>query len=435
MATVGVPLLAGSLLAQSSATPRGNASAPSATKSAASARTDSARSDSARADSARTDSSAPVALPKVHVAMEAAQSWQNLDQKNDPGTLPQLGSGFQEAVGNVFLTSTLTEGIDAYVELYLSSKHHAGQVFDREGYVLISKVPDAVNVFNVNRVLKYMNIKAGHFEVDFGNQHLVRSDNGEVMKNPLVGNYVVDPNTVEAGFELISHVGLFHSSLGLGNGVTTESFDAERHYSKHGKVWFAPENNWFNVAGSFYTVDQSGNPNAAGGGSFTEMFSGNRSGSRYASVLTAGDPEAGQIKIGKGQKLTAFQGDGEVNLANVRLAGLMGWVKDADINGSDAGTPTEKWTYWGGEMKFSFTSQIFAATRYSRAHTSSYNGDAADANVWRYQGGVGIFVIPEVLIKAEYVYQKFSGFEEGAFVGNPRFHGVVLEAGTRIPIF
>ncbi len=276
--------------------------------------------------------------PKLRIGLDAVGVWQALSQKYEPDTLAKLPTGFQAAVGNMHFNATIVEGIDVYFELYLSSKPHAGQVYDREGYVYISKFPKYLNIFNINKVFKYIDIKAGHFEVDFGNQHLIRSDNAQVQKNPLIGNYVVDPNTVEFGVELIGKYKWFNALFGVGSGVTVENFLPGRKYSTHGKIWIEPENKLFNLAGSVYRVNQPGKLSAGRMTIFTELFSGNRSGSRYSGVVEGG-PEAGQIKLGKGQNLTAWQIDAAFNKSPISLSGMFGWGKDADLNGEAPGTP------------------------------------------------------------------------------------------------
>ena len=116
--------------------------------------------------------------------------------------------GFDVAIDykseNIFtaLKEKCAKGIDVYFDLYLSSSHHVGEVTDHEGFIYISLLPDDYNIGNLNKILKYIDIKAGHFELDFGNQHLFRSDNADVQRNPLIGNYIVDANTVAPAFEL-----------------------------------------------------------------------------------------------------------------------------------------------------------------------------------------------------------------------------------------
>ncbi|HEX6964918.1 MAG TPA: hypothetical protein VF166_03890 [Gemmatimonadaceae bacterium] len=370
-------------------------------------------------------------LSHFTIVLDAAQIFQSLSQKNDAGTLPALTPGFQAAAGNAHVYATIVPGLDMYAEFYLSSKHHEGFLMDREGYLLIDSLPEFANIFGINRIFRVIDVKAGHFEVDYGNQHLTRSDNAEVQRNPLIGNYVVDPNTVEAGMEVTAHLGAVRVLGGIGNGGTVEDFQPGHKLSMHGKVWMEPKSKLFDVAASYYHVNQSANPTSANGGSFTEMFSGNRSGSRYSGVLGLTDPEAGQLKIGKGQNLEAWQFDGSTKAAGFTVSGLFGVANDMDINGSDPGTPDERWNYYGGEVKYDVLPIAYLTGRYSGANTGMYKGTAADARVDRIQVGLGYWLASPILIKAEYVTQHYRGFTQD-FIGDPRFHGLLLEASASV---
>lgn len=367
--------------------------------------------------------------PRIRFGMDAVTVWQALENRNDPGTLPNLSTGMQAALGNLQLNVALADGIDVYAEFYLSSKHHPGEVMDREGWMYISKLPDRWDLFGLNTIFKYIDIKAGHFEVDFGNQHLTRSDNAQVQKNPLIGNYIVDPNTVEAGLEVIGNEGTFNWLAGFGSGVTVEDFQPGRGYSLHGKLWLEPDDSRFNVAASVYRANHSGNPTGyPNDGSSEELFSGNRSGSRYSGVINLTSPDAGQLNLGRGQDVTAWQLDAGVNLEPFEISGLFGQMQDGDVNGSDDGEPHEEWTYFGAEAKVDLLfDMVYLAIRYSRAATSMYRGAETDANADRFQIGLGYWLIDNILLKAEYVTQHYNGFTQ-TYVGNPRFSGILAEA-------
>lgn len=366
--------------------------------------------------------------PRLRLGMDAATAWQDLDHAGD--TLATLSSGFQAAVGNLYLTAGIVEGIDVYAEFYLGSKQHQGQLYDREGYVMLSSLPESWDVLKLNTFLGHIDVKAGHFEVDFGNQHLFRSDNGQVQRNPLIGNFIVDPNTVEAGFEIIGHEGILNWMAGLGGGVTTESFLDKRGTSLHGKVWFEPADARWNFAGSVYTVDHGDTPSRAKGGSWTEMFSGNRSGSRYSRVLNGG-ADAGQINFGQGKEITAMQLDGSINLDRVWLYGMAGRFKDADLNGNEPGEPEEKWSYYGIEGKVDLVpDRIYAAARYGRATTSVLNGVEMDAFTDRVQVGLGFWMFDNMLFKAEYATQRFEDFTAVRWTDSPSFDGFLIEGSV-----
>lgn len=375
-----------------------------------------------------------VKLPPVKLRVLTVGSWQALQQKNNNGTLPEVESGFQAALANLELFTTVHPGIDVYADFYLSSRRHLGTLYAREGYLMISQLPENLNVLSLNeKVFKYIRVKGGHFELDFGHQHLSRSDNADIYRNPLIGNYVVDPNTVEGGVEVLADVDWLHLVGGVGNGVTTEKFTAGRAYSRHGKVLIEPKSKRFFVAGSIYRVHHSSN-------STTELFTALRSGSRYAGVFGPtsidADPDAGQVFMGRGYNVLAYQFDGGIKLAKLSLSGLWGWYRDADTNsGLTAGTPMEKWTYWGAEAKYDLTERLWLASRFSAARSAFIRGVSQDGRVGRTQAGFGYKVADGMVFKAEYVDQRYQDFKgtNVAYIGaqDPRFRGVITEFGVK----
>ena len=373
-------------------------------------------------------------LPPVKIRVLTVGAWQNLQQKNNNGTLPQIESGFQAALANFELFTSVQPGIDVYADFYLSSRRHLGTLYAREGYLMISKLPENLNLWNINdKIFKHFRIKGGHFELDFGHQHLYRSDNADIYRNPLVGNYVVDPNTVEGGVELLGDFDWLHLVGGIGNGVTTEKFSSGRAYSRHGKVLVEPESKRFFLAGSVYRVHHSSK-------STTELFTALRSGSRYAGVFGPNqldsDPDAGQVFMGRGVDVLAYQYDGGVKISRLSLSGLWGWYRDSDTNnGLTAGTPMEKWTYWGTEAKVELTERLWVASRYSAARSSIIRGVLQDGRVGRTQVGFGYKIADGMLFKAEYVDQRYRDFKgtNQIYIGaqDPRFRGFITEFGVK----
>lgn len=381
-----------------------------------------------------TDTTAAREGPELTVGMDAVSVWQALENQNDAGTLPNLVPGFQAALGNLHLNLALAEGIDVYAELYMSSKHHPGQVMDREGWVKISGLPERWDLFGVGPLFERVNVKAGHFEVDFGNQHLYRSDNAQVQRNPLIGNYVVDPNTVEAGVELMGREGAFYWVAGYGSGVTVEDFQPGKGHSLHAKAGLSPADTAFDVAASVYRADHSGNPTGyPNRGSAEELFSGNRSGSRYSGVINLGSPDAGQLNLGRGQDVLAWQLDGAWRTDALRLSGLLGRMRDADLNGSEPGEPREEWWYYGVEAKYNLLFDIvYVAGRYSGARVPTYRGAESDGRVDRFQAGLGYWLLQDaILFKFEYVNQKYRNFDQ-VFADNPRFSGILVEGSVSL---
>ena len=60
----------------------------------------------------------------------------------------------------------------------------------KDGFIQIDESP--FNVAFFNDLMKYTTLKVGHFEVNYGDQHFRRSDNGMSFFNPFVGNLLID---------------------------------------------------------------------------------------------------------------------------------------------------------------------------------------------------------------------------------------------------
>lgn len=361
---------------------------------------------------------------ELKVSGVTAAVLQDLQQSNASGSLPKLQWGIQNAAGNLWFDENIASGIHMHFGLYLSSTHHNGYVTPEDGYILISSLPEDVNVLDINEFLKYVHIKAGAFQLDYGNWHLERSDNADVQRNPLVGNYIIDPFNVEPGVEFRGHFGRILAVAGISTGVPSASFAAGRGTAFHGKI----DVNFpdpVNVAFSYYGVNNAGDPTHANGGSYSSMFAGSRSGSRYAAVILGG-ADAGQILPAAGQRVGASEVDASYDLYPVHIAGLYGYTKDSDINGSAPGTPPENWAYYGAEVKYNFNKVFYIAARYDAASTSMFNGHSSDGYVGRLQAGVGVWLTRSMLLKLGYVYQKYTKFNQ-VYTGNPEFNGLVSE--------
>ena len=387
-------------------------------------------------------------VPEIHMRLETVGAWHALDIDNDLGTAPDMTTGLAAAQGNLYLFATVADGIDVFTEFYLSSKHHQGEFSDREGYVLISHLPERVNAPPLRWLFEHVDVKGGHFEIDYGNQHWVRSDNAEVQRNPLVGNYLVDPNVVEGGVELIGHHNWLHWVAGMGNGMNTEDFRKGREYSKHGKLMIEGPRKAWNLAGSFYAVDQSDSLITAPAtiGSKSGFLSGDRSGSRYSGLNPASgatDPDFGQLYLGNGQDLFAWQADAGFFCGPWAFTGLFGFFEDADTNGAAVADPEDQWTYFGGDVKYNLTQHAYLAGRYSGARADKIASADSDARGDRWQAGFGYNVADGILFKAEYLNQKMADFPTAGstsytkYARGVRIQGVTVELsvafGTAAP--
>src|SRR5688500_11967567 len=151
---------------------------------------------------------------KLYITVNTVGTAQTLDHKNvfngTGAALPKVEPGFQNAFGDLGFIGKFgkKQEIEVVFDLYLSSRNHPSTTYGNEGYMILHGVPENLQSLKfLEPILEKVDIKAGHFLVDFGDNKDHRSNNAIVQKNPLVGNFVVDPNIVSIGMQVSSKPG------------------------------------------------------------------------------------------------------------------------------------------------------------------------------------------------------------------------------------
>ena len=87
-----------------------------------------------------------------------------------------------------------------------------------------------------------------------------------------------------------------------------------------------------------------------------------------------------------------------------------------------------KWTQYAGEGVFRFLAdeRAYVAARYNTAN-GRLNGMTNDVGVNRYQFGGGMFITPNVLMKGEWVNQKYNDFPTTDIRSGGKFRGFMVE--------
>ncbi len=379
---------------------------------------------------------------KLFITVHTVGTAQTLDHANvfnsTGAAVPKIEPGFQNAFGDLGFIGKFgkNQEIEVVFDMYLSSRNHPATTYGNEGYMILRGVPDNLQSLKfLKPILEKIDIKAGHFLVDFGDAAQHRSNNAIVQKNPLVGNFVVDPNIVSIGMQVASKPGTrFGWLIGANNGTTTEDWNVGRGFAVNGKLIVYPFKP-LRASVSYMTADNSDNPTKAAGGSALQMFTGNRSGERYAGVMGGGQAP-GNVFPQAGEKFSAGQFDLTYDQSSfpIKLYGHYGRTQDQDINGSAAGSPEETWNYYAGDVVYKMTPALYGAVRYSAATTDLLSGRATEGKVNRVQIGGGFWLTRNMLMKLEYVKQQYSGFRQGDMVNNgiqawrnPEFKGFVAE--------
>lgn len=341
----------------------------------------------------------------------------------DANQLINLGHGPNNANANLFLNGQLARGIRVAMTTYASSRHH-NETWVKDGYLLVDALP--IDWAPLTRIMKYVTIKAGHFEINYGDAHFRRTDNGNAIRNALVGNYIMDAFTTEVGGEVYLRADGFLAMAGVtggeSRGMTTNP--DKRSASFLGKLGFDRQFSdalRIRLTGSGYATSKSFS---------NTLFSGDRAGSRYYNVLeNTGATEAreawsGSIQPGFKNSIHSYVINPFVQFRGLELFGNLERAKGR------AATETEDrtWTQYVGEAVYRFLpdERLYAAARYNTAKGQLTVG-TPDVGVNRFQAGGGWFITPNVLTKLEFVTQKYLDFPTTDIRNGGQFKGFMVE--------
>jgi hypothetical protein len=337
--------------------------------------------------------------------------------------LQNIGFGFNNSTANLNLHAQLADGVRVQLSTYLSSRHH-NETWVKDGYLLIDKLP--IDAPLLNAFMEYITIRAGHMEINYGDAHFRRTDNGNAIYNPFVGNYIMDAFTTEIGGEVY----LRTNGIMVMGGVTggeirgTVVGPENRGPAFLGKVGYDRDlrpNLRVRMTGSLYTTDKA---------TSSTLYGGDRAGSRYYWVLentTATESAqftSGLINPGFRNRVTAMQFNPFVKFHGLELFGVVERAK----GGASTEASDRTWNQYAADIVYRFfpREQVYAGVRYNRAD-GTLAGIAGDLVVDRWQVAGGWFVTPNILIKSEYVNQEYDGFPVTNIRNGAKFNGMMLE--------
>src|SRR5688572_29308387 len=366
-----------------------------------------------------------------------AQQFQNLTHKNSAALKPgkdasgkdvnlnglvPIGSGFNNADANLYVNVQLARGIRVALEGYASSRHH-NEFWIKDGYFLVDASPIENRL--LDRIMEVATLKVGHFEVNYGDQHFRRSDNGQTLYNPFVGNYIIDAFTTEIGAEAYLRKHGLMAMVGMTGGevkgsITSPGKRGPTYLAKVGVDQSLGDDLRFRLTGSMYKTDRSVS---------NTLTSGDRGGSRYYDVLEnttsteSANAWSGAIQSGMKNMVTAFVVNPFIKVGGVELFGNIETMTGASQTEAQRRTLRQL----AGEGLYRFAgNKLYVGGRYNTVK-GELAGIANDITVRRTQFGGGWFVTPNVLTKIEVVNQKYLDFPTGDIRSGGRFKGVMLE--------
>ncbi|HET9424893.1 MAG TPA: hypothetical protein VFO55_05930 [Gemmatimonadaceae bacterium] len=356
------------------------------------------------------------------------QDFQGLGHSNESTTpLINLGHGFNNATANLNLDVQLAKGIRVAMTSYLSSRHH-NETWVKDGYILMDASP--IDNKYLNEIMSHTTLKVGHFEVNYGDGHFRRTDNGQAIFNPFVGNYILDAFTTEVGAEAYVHDGWWLAMAGLTNGevkgaTTNPDRRSPAFFGKLG-VDGKPLGDDLRLRFTMSAMSQAKSANQT-------LYGGDRAGSVYYNVVEgttateAAQAWSGMIRNPFGSGIQGQILNGFAKYKGAELFTQLEWAR-----GKNATVDVDKrkisQQVVEGLYRLGAREQFYFGGRYNNFDGQLTPGSKAEMNVSRYQFGGGWYVTKNLLAKGEWVTQDYSGFTDirkGAKFDGFMFSGAV----------
>lgn len=372
--------------------------------------------------------------PRVRVGADFAMQFQGLSHHADTARLIPLGKGIVLPTANFNIDADLADGITVNLTTYLSSRHH-NEAWVKGGYLFIDQLP-FINSPAISKAMDYLAFRAGVMELNYGDAHFRRTDNGNAIRNPFVGNYIIDAFTTSPALEAYFNAGgfLLMGALTTGNVNPTiagynantrqySAFYAGKELAFYGKIGYDKELNddlRFRLTLSGYHASKS----HAG-----SLHFGDRAGSRFYLVMNRVTNSPSDVDI-SANFTSGNWGPGMTNKDNSVMLNLFTKFHGAEFFGtlekvtgtSLSGAEFDFAQYAvEGLYRFGKNEQFYAGVKYNAAKNDT------PSRINRLEAGAGWFPLKNIVIKVEYVDQNYKNF--AVYGGNAGFNGIMVESG------
>jgi len=348
-----------------------------------------------------------------------------------------LGAGFNLATANLNFDIQIEDGIRICLENYMSARHH-NEFWVKGGYIQIDKLP----MFNSPAwFTDNFRVKIGHFMPNYGDQQFRRTDNGNAMFNPFVGNYILDAFTTEIATEIyafpMDNVMLMAGMTGgliSGDVKDYTGTTIKKHPSIYFKAAFDKEFNDLRFRFSASLYQNAGTVR-------NTLFGGDRTGSRYYFAMepeyikgTTGLAEAvtpatrhtsGRINPGFTNELVTFQVSPFLKYKGMEVFAT--YERGSGKTNAETETRTFSQMAVEGVFRFLPNEQAFIGARYNKTG-GRLQGFAADISINRTSISAGWLPSKNLLLKAELVNQKYIDYPSTHVYAGGEFKGVMIEA-------
>ncbi len=364
-------------------------------------------------------------------------------------------TGFNLAMANLNLDFQIADGIRVCLENYMSARHHS-EFWVKGGYIQIDKLP---MLGNPKWFEKYLRVKIGHFQPNFGDMQFRRTDGGNALFNPFVENYILDAFSTEIGGEVyVFPVDGFMGMVGMTSGFINGNIEnypeavnasgavaTKKSPSITAKVAYDKTFNdfRFRLSASLYN-----NSNSAR----NTLYAGDRTGSHYFMVMepalqTNGTASAASAQFTSGRFNPDVPNRVQAIMINpfVKFKGLEVFGSYEIISGSnyaDVSGPVERkvwekrnFTQYSveGVYRFLANEQLYIGARYIGVKGEprgivDANGNQLEVSMDRMAVAAGWYPTKNMLLKGEFMLQNYKDFPTTDYRYEGKFSGFMVEA-------
>lgn len=361
---------------------------------------------------------------KVRIGGANTLQFQALDHENGGVEIFDIGPNFNLATSNLDIDVQLDRGLRMHLRTYLSSRHHA-QPYVKGGYFQVDRL-DFVQEGFMDDLMDKVTIKVGHMEINYGDAHFRRTDNGQAIHNPFVGNYIMDSFTTEVGGEVYYQDSGFLAMIGMTNGKLNQNVVQPGEDQIATKVSLVGKLGYDKQVDDDLRVRLTGSVYHTGQTQSAYLYTGDRAGARYYNILTnsSGEFRTPRFNPAFNNELTAFMLNPFVKYQGLEFFGLY----EVASGKAEAEPDTRSFTQLGAELLYRFGSEenIYLGGRYNLVTGDTNAGESVDIS--RVNVGGGWFLTDNVLAKLEYVTQSYDGFNTDSIFNDAKFNGVMMEA-------
>lgn len=335
--------------------------------------------------------------------------------------LYDIAPGFNLATANLNVDVQLAQGIRLNMITYLSARHHP-EAWVKGGFIQVDQLPFGGDNSWFD---DYLTLRVGHMEINYGDQHFRRTDNGHSLYNPFVGNSIMDAFATEIGGDLTyQHPSGFLAVVGMTNAEINGNLanNDARGAAIIGKIGYDKQLNDMTrvrLTASIYTANSSRNT----------LYAGDRAGSRFylamenTSARASSNFTSGRYNPNLRNEVTSIMINPFVKFGGLEVFGMY-----ETASGMNAGeTEARSYTQILGDVVYRFMAndQVFVGVQYN---TVSGPDAGNDITITRIQGSAGWFITQNVMMKVGYVNQTYDGFATTSILHEGNFNGVIAEA-------